>query len=133
MTGSTGSTSATLTPYAGLGILSLDGAGNFTINQYQFGNPGAATTSSASNASTPLSASGTYTVGANCTLNLSFATPSPGATGVLTAPATFDGLLGLSTSFNTGSVTTTTNQVQTGFFTFTLANGQVVTGMIVGQ
>ena len=107
-TGVTGTTttSATLMPYSAIGVLSLDGAGNFTISGFTF-NDGA---------SKAISQSGTYTQNANCSFNLSFTRLPTGSTAPPN-PVSFTGLLGASN----------------GVITVQPTAGQNVTGLIISQ
>ncbi len=109
----TGSTGVTLTPYTAVGILNLDGNGNFTASVYQYASTGTQT----------LAGNGTYTVGANCTLNLSFAKPAAGSTGAITPPAAFSVLLGTATGTNA------TN----GLVSLQPTSGQVISGVVISQ
>jgi hypothetical protein len=101
-----------LTPYSSIGVLNTDGNGNFTISAFQFGSNGAS--------SQALTASGTYTVGSNCTLNLSFAAPVAGSTSVFQSPASIAALL---------NGTTTTN----GLITLQPTSGQLISGVVISQ
>jgi hypothetical protein len=96
-----------------VGLLSLDGNGNFTMNTYQYGSSG----------TQALSGSGTYTVGGNCALNLSFAKPLAGSTGALTPPLATYVLLG----------TPTANNTTNGLITIQPAAGQVYSGILISQ
>jgi hypothetical protein len=101
-----------VTPYTVVGILNLDGAGNFAITQFQYGPSG-----------TELAAgNGTYTVGANCVLNLAFAV---GASNSITPPASFAMLIG-------GSVAGS-NIAATGLTTIQPVSGQVISGVVISQ
>jgi hypothetical protein len=111
-TGSTGTTGATttFTPNSTIGVLSLDGAGNFTITEYSVNGAAGSTTSSGS---------GTYSVSNTCSLSLTFATPIPGATGAVQPPAGFAVLLG----------TTNTN----GLITVQPTTGVILPGVVINQ
>jgi hypothetical protein len=106
--------SATLTPFSAVGILSLDGNGNFTVSEYQYGSTG----------TQALNGSGTYTIDPSCALNLSFTTPAAGTSGALTPPAAFAGLLG--TNAATGNASTGLTVVQP-------ISGQAISGILISQ
>ncbi len=91
----------------------MDGAGNFTITEYQTNSSGAAQT---------LNGSGTYSVNTNCSLSLTFATPTPGTTGALSAPSSFTALLGIGP-----------NGTYTGLISVQPTSGTVLSGTIVSQ
>jgi hypothetical protein len=98
-------------------VISLDGAGNFTITEYSVnGSAGGQT----------LSGSGTYSVNANCSLSLSFATPVPGTSGALTPPASFTFLLGLASNSSGGA---TSN----GLITVQPTTGVILPGIVISQ
>jgi hypothetical protein len=111
-----------LTPYASIGILNLDGNGNFTVTQYQYGSSGTQT----------LNGSGTYSEGTNCTLNLTFTVAPSGTSGALTPPAAFATLLSTPTqtgpNYTTGGTFTTS-----GLVTLQPTTGQVISGIIISQ
>jgi hypothetical protein len=81
-TGSTSAPAVTLYPVSAVGQLQLDGQGGFTMREwvYQYGK------------TTTTALSGTYTVGSDCGLSLTFAPSANGRTAtVITAPLTFKG------------------------------------------
>ena len=104
----------TLVPYSVIGVLSLDGNGSFTVTQYQFGN-----------GDQPLTGSGTYTVGTNCVLSLSYTSPSAGTMGTLTPPASVATLLGTTSVNNNGAAS--------GLITIQPVNGQLISGFVISQ
>jgi hypothetical protein len=121
VTGSTGATGVTgttgpvtLTPFSAVGILSLDGNGNFNVAEYQYAATGTQT----------LNFSGTYTVDANCSLNLSLTKPAAGVSGTITPPAAFAGLIGTNATSGTTS---------TGLVIVQPVNGQVIPGIVISQ
>jgi hypothetical protein len=85
-TGTTGGTGGTTTAsfgaYSQLGTLSTDGTGNFLFTQTTISN-GAVNRSKGG---------GTYTVGQDCSLKLSFAANAPGTTANFLAPLSISGL-----------------------------------------
>jgi hypothetical protein len=99
-------------------VISLDGAGNFTITEYSVN--GAAGSQS-------FSGNGTYAENANCSLNLTFATPVSGTSGAITPPASFSVLLGLTTTSSTGAST------YTGLITVQPTTGVVLPGTVISQ
>jgi hypothetical protein len=92
----------------------LDGNGNFIVTEYQFGSTG----------TQALNGSGTYTVGTNCTLNLSFTKPAAGTPGALTPPASFASLIGTN-AINSSS--------STGLVVLQPSSGQVISGVVISQ
>jgi hypothetical protein len=98
----------------------LDGAGNFTVTEYQFGNTG----------TQALNGGGTYTVGTNCTLNLSFTKPAAGTPGAFSPPTSFASLIG--TNGTNGNNNNSTN-ASTGLIVLQPSNGQVISGVIISQ
>jgi len=86
--GTTGGTTTTtpaagtFQPTAAVGSISLDGSGGFTLTEWAF----------ASGAPTKATSTGTYTVGLNCSLQLTFNPSTTATTGAL-AGAQFQGLL----------------------------------------
>lgn len=97
-----------------MGILSLDGAGNFNLTEYQYGSTG----------TQALNGSGTYTIDPSCALNLSFTKPAAGSFGALTPPAAFAGLLG--TNATAGNTSTGLTVVQP-------VSGQAISGILISQ
>jgi hypothetical protein len=83
----TGTNVALFRPYAALGTISIDGNGNFSLSQTVYQN-GVVQRNAAS---------GTYSVGVDCSLQLQFNTPTAG----FTPPALFRGLM---LSNNSGSL-----------------------------
>jgi hypothetical protein len=77
--------SPTFGPSSGIGTISLDGAGGFTLRQWSYTTSGFKQTTSAGN----------YTIGADCSLHLTFAatTAAGGTTGSVSSPTMFSGLL----------------------------------------
>lgn len=69
--------------YASIGTISIDGNGSFVLTQTVFQNGTLQRTT----------ATGTYSVGVNCTLDLKFNTSAGAATGGFTPPALFKGLV----------------------------------------
>jgi len=117
-TGTTGTTTttttSTFTADSAIGVLSLDGAGNFAVTLYSVN--GAAGSQS-------FSGSGTYSVNNNCSLSLTFATPAPGATGALQPPASLAILLGASNS--SGALS--------GLLTIQPITGLILPGVVISQ
>jgi hypothetical protein len=117
-TGTTGTTVATspaiLTPFSAVGILSLDGNGNFTVTEYQYGGTG----------TQALNGGGTYTIDPSCALNLSFTKPAAGSFGALTLPAAFAGLLGTNATIGNTS---------TGLVIIQPVSGQPIPGLVISQ
>jgi hypothetical protein len=101
-----------VTPYSVVGLLNLDGNGNFTITQFQYGAFGTELANG----------SGTYTVGANCVLNLAFAT---GASSSITPPASFAALI-------SGTVMGS-SMGATGMIALQPVSGQVISGAVISQ
>jgi hypothetical protein len=89
-----------------VGTISLNGNGGFTLTEWAF----------ASGASTKATSTGTYTVGLNCSLQLTFSPSSTPTTGALSG-AQFQGLLVTDTGglvVTQGNSTTTSPSVFTG-------------------
>lgn len=101
-TGSTGATTGSLQTQSAIGTITLDGAGSFTLTEWQF----------AGGSLQPVNATGTYTVDPNCKLLLTFGS----STG--TVPARIQAILGAS---NTGLLV-----VQMGSSTMSTATGELV-------
>lgn len=115
-TGTTGTgttaNAVSFAPYGAVGELQLNGNGGFMMKEWIFQN----------GANTPVTASGSYTVGTDCSLSLSFAAPnltSGATTGALgsgtkiapvTAPVTFRGAL---VNSNTGVIIIQPNSFST--------------------
>jgi len=113
-TTTTTTTTSTFTADSAIGVLSLDGAGNFAVTLYSVN--GAAGSQS-------FSGSGTYSVNNNCSLSLTFATPAPGATGALQPPASLAILLGASNS--SGALS--------GLLTIQPITGLILPGVVISQ
>jgi hypothetical protein len=69
-----------------------------------------------------LTGSGTYSVNNNCALSLTFATPAPGTSGVLTPPSSLSILLGMGA-----------NGTYTGLISVQPTSGTVLAGTVVSQ
>ena len=85
-TGGTTTTSSTpsFQAVSGIGALSLNGNGNFTMTEWLY----------AGGSVKPVSASGTYAIGSDCSLQLTFAAPTGATTGSTgTQPVVFRGLV----------------------------------------
>ncbi len=72
-------------PSSGIGSITLDGQGGFTLKQWTYSNAGFK----------QMSSTGSYTIGSDCSLRLSFANAngSGGTTGSASSPMSFSGLL----------------------------------------
>lgn len=103
-TGATGTASATpaFAPYSGVGYIALTPTG-FSVTEWSYQN----------GTVQPLTAAGTYTVGNNCSLQLTFNSSSTGAGFV--APAAFNGIM-VNTNSGLISLQTSNNTVVTGQF-----------------
>jgi len=100
-------------PYSVVGILNLDGAGNFTVSEYVY----------TANGAPALNGSGTYTVNANCSLSLAFAAQPFGTPSVVVPPSSFSILLGAATA-TSGT---------TGLVSIQPTTGQVLSGVLISQ
>ena len=103
--GTTTTAAAQFMPFSLLGTISTDGNGNFTYTQ----------TAVTNGAVSRAKAGGTYSVGADCSVKLSFSANSPGTTANFKSPGTLSGL----TTDSTGGVPvlqTDPNTAYTGWF-----------------
>ncbi len=83
------SASAALQPLSGIGSVTLDGQGGFAMQEWLYQN----------GATTTVNLTGTYTVGTDCSLSLTFTPTSGGtATASITAPVSFTGGLMMATT-----------------------------------
>ncbi len=90
-TGTTGAaTAVNFTPYSAVGEVQLSDNGSFILSEWVYSN----------GAATAMTATGTYTVSQDCSLQLAFANTvgAGGTTGAFTAPVTFQGSLNRTSS-----------------------------------
>jgi hypothetical protein len=99
----------------------MDGNGNFTMTTYL------TTTGTVQS----IDSAGTYTIGQDCRINLTFTSgtqgTSNGATGSVLPPSSFAGLLA-----NFGNTAAGTDQTA-GLITVIPTNGQALTGIVIPQ
>jgi hypothetical protein len=119
-TGAAATTTSSFAPYAAVGEVNLNDNGTFTLTEYiyQAGKSQTAT------------ATGTYTVSQDCSLQLTFASP---ATGGSTGSAAFQAPLTFRASLNRGNSSGRNTSVSSGILSVEPKNVTTVVGTFVAQ
>ena len=109
-------------PYALIGSISLDGNGGFTMMTWS------TSTANSKKAVAAAARSGTYTIGTDCSISLSFSrAENGGSTGSVATPLTF--FKGLLPSASNGNANTSA----TGLITVQTGDGTALTGVVIPQ